>query len=453
MKILIAGAGKFGMTLARQLTAEGHDLTVIDNDPAVLENGLESLDIMAVEGNCISMETLRAAEIAKADLLIAVATTDEVNLLCCVTAHGMNPALHTIARVRNPEYIEQAISMRDAFGLSLMVNPEKQAAVEIERLLKYPGFLKRDTFAKGRAEIVELRVDARSPLCDAPLTKLNSIVGCKVLVCAVLRDGSALIPRGDFVLADGDRVFVTAPTDNLSILLKSLGIVTHKVRRVMIAGGSRISFYLAKELLRSGMTVHLVERNPDICLEFAEAYPDAVVVQGDVSNQDVLESEGLGECDALVSLTGLDELNMVLSIYGQSFGVPQVITKLGRADNPKVLDSLELGSVICPRKLSCTGIVRYVRAMQNQEGAAVTVHSIADGQAEAVEFRLDEKSPHCGEPLKNLRLRKDLLIAAITHGAQTEIPGGDSRFEKGDSVVIVSGGGTVIRQFSDIFAL
>lgn len=452
MKILIAGAGKFGMTLARQLTAEDHDITIIDNDPSALENGLESLDVMAVQGNCVSMEILRAANVQTADLLIAVTATDEINLLCCVTAHGMNAKLHTIARVRNPEYIEQAISMRDAFGLSLMVNPEKQAAKEIERLLKYPGFLQRDTFAKGRAEIVELRVDAGSPLCGTSLAKLDGVVGCKVLVCAVLREGSAYIPGGDFTLADGDRVFVTAPTDNLSRLLKNLGIVTHKVRRVMIAGGSRISFYLVRELLRSNMTVHLVEQNPEICREFAEAYPDIVVAHGDVSNQDVLESEGLGECDALVSLTGLDELNMVLSIYGKSFGVPQVITKLGRADNPKVIDSLEIGSVICPRKLSCNGIVRYVRAMQNQEGAAITVLSIADGQAEAVEFRLDEKSPHCGEPLKGLRLKKNLLIATITHGAQTLIPSGDSCFEKGDSVVVVSGNGTVVRQFSDIFA-
>ena len=227
MKILIAGSGKLGETLARQLCAEEHDVTLIDSDQSVLESGLNRYDVMGINGNCASMEVLRQAGVEHADLLIAATGSDEVNLLSCTTAHYINPKLHTIARIRNPEYANQAYTMRDAFALSMIVNPERQAATEIERLLRYPGFLKRDTFAKGRMEIVELKIDQESKLCNVTLSSLNVLVKCRVLVCAVLREGKAIAPDGNFVLHAGDRVFVTAPTEVLSELLKNLGIVTH----------------------------------------------------------------------------------------------------------------------------------------------------------------------------------------------------------------------------------
>ena len=245
MNIIIAGNGKIGSTLAQQLTAEGYDITLIDTDPEVLATSVERLDVMAVEGNCASMPVLLQAGVKEADLLIAVTNADEVNLLCCTTAHGINPKLHTIARIRNPEYTEQIFEMRDVFGLSLTINPERQAAVEIERLLKYPGFLRRDTFAKGRAEIVELRIEEDSKLCDIPLRELNSVVKSRVLVCAVLREGEAVAPGGNFVLREGDRIFVTAPTENLTVMLKNLGIITRRAKRAVLCGGSRVGYYLA----------------------------------------------------------------------------------------------------------------------------------------------------------------------------------------------------------------
>lgn len=451
MKILIAGDGKVGATLTRQLSAEGYDLTVIDSNSQVLESSVERYDVMTVQGNCASMETLRQAGVEKAELLIAATSADEVNLLCCMTAHGMNPNLHTIARIRNPEYTEQAYRMRDTFALSLTVNPEKQAATEIERLLKYPGFLKRDTFAKGRVEIVELRIEETSPLRDVPLSKLNSIARCQVLVCTVLRDGTAITPDGNFILRTGDRIFVTASAENLALLLKNLGIITRKVHKVILAGGSRVGYYLAQDLEKSGISVRLIENNEERCVQLAQMLPQTCVVHGDASSQTTLDSEGLAECDALVTLTGLDELNMVVSLYGASRGVPQIITKLGRAENTKILDSLPLGSVICPKELCCNTIVRYVRAMRNQMGAAVTIHTIADGQAEAIEFRVDEGTLHCGEPLRQLKLRKNVLIVCITRGARTEIPNGESRFEKGDTLVVVSSSDVVLSQLNDIF--
>ena len=451
MKILIAGDGRVGGTLARQLSAQGYDLVVIDSDMRVLEGVDEQYDLMSVQGNCASMQTLQQADVEHADLLIACTGTDEVNLLSCMTAHQLNPQIHTIARIRDPEYVEQAYAMRDAFGLSMTFNPERQAAKEIERLLKYPGFLKRDSFVQGKVEIAELRVEEGSKLCNVSLMDMSSIVKCKVLVCTVLRDGKAIAPRGSFVIREGDRLFVTAPADELGTMLKNLGIVTHKVRNVLVAGGGMVGYYLAQLLENSPIRVHIIEKNQERCLKLASLLPDTQIVHGDVGNQTFLDGEGLSSYDSLVSLTGFDELNMIVSLYGNSKNVKQIITKLAVVENTKITDSLPLGSVICPRKLCCNNIVRYVRAMQNQTSAALTIHSIADGQAEAMEFAVDETTLHCGDPLRKLRLKKNILLVSISRGQNVEIPNGESSFDVGDRIVIVNSSDDVILQLNDIF--
>lgn len=452
MNIIIAGGGKVGSTLVNQLAAEGHDLTLIDRDKSVLDKTITDNDVLSVQGNCAAMDTLLTARVKEADLLIASTNLDEVNLLCCMTAHGLNKKIHTIARIRNPEYTQQIYKMRDSFGLSFTVNPERQAALEIEKLLKYPGFLRRDTFVGGRTEIVELRLDTGSKLIGIALSEMYKTVKTRVLVCAVVRDGQACSPKGDFVLQAGDKLYITAPTANLTTLLKNLGVITRKVRRVLLCGGDRISFYLAQLLEKDGIDVTIIERSPERCRFLAEELPEASVSQGDCSNQAVLEEEGIANADAVVTLTGLDEMNIIVSLYAAQRNVPQVITKIGRPENIRLADSLTLGSVICPRQISSGAIVRYVRAMQNQEGAAITVHAIADGQAEAVEFLVEEDTPHCGEPLKSLKLKPDVLIASITHQNQAQVPGGDSVFEPGDNVVIVTSGRGTIRSLEDIFA-
>lgn len=453
MKIIIAGLGKVGNTLAGQLAAENdYDLTIVDQNAHVLQAVVEKYDAMGVQGNCAAMTTLVDAGVKDADLLIAVTNADEVNLLCCVTAHSLNPRIHTIARIRNPEYSEQVYKMRDLLALSMSVNPEKQAATEIERLLKYPGFLKRDTFAKGRMEIVELRVEPGSKLCDVALSSLSDVVKCKVLVCAVTRSGKCIMPSGNFVLREGDKLFVTSESNNLTRLLKSLGIITRKVNRVLICGGGRVSYYLAQLLLKSGIQVQIIENDPQRCLVLAEQLPAADIIQGDASNQSLLESEGLFSCDALISLTGMDELNVIIALYGSRHGVPQIITKVGHLEANGILDTLPVGSLVCPKELCSNSIVRYVRAMRNQTGAAITTHRIAGGQAEALEFRVDETTKHRGQPLKDIKIKPNILLVSINHASHIELPGGDSRFEDGDGVVIVTNGSETIYQLNDIFA-
>ncbi len=452
MKILIAGCGQVGQTLAQELSAEGHDLTLMDSDPRVLETGMEHYDVMAVQGNCASLSTLREAGIEDADLLIATTGSDELNLLCCMSAHVANPHLHTIARIRNPEYTEQAYHMRDAFALSMVFNPELEAAVEIEHLLKFPGFQKRDSFAKGRVEIVEIRIDEASKLCNLPLSTLYTAVKCRVLVCAVLRGEDTVAPGGNFILKAGDRIFVTAPSNNLALLLKNLGIVTRKVKRAMVVGGGKIAYYLAGMLEGSKTDLTVIESDPARCAELSALLPETDIICGDARDPELLESEGLANADALISLTGSDELNTVLSLYGERHGLPQIITRIDRLVDSGIPARLPLGSIICPRRLCCNNIVRYVRAMQNQSGAAITVHAIADGRVEAMEFCVDIDTLHCGEPLKKIKLHKNILLACITSGSSIEIPNGDSCFRQGDTVLVVTGKETPVRCLNDIFA-
>ena len=451
MKIIIAGDGKVGLALTRQLLHEGHEVTIVDSNPVVLQANMYQYDVMAVQGNAATMEALRQAQVEKADLLIAATSADEINLLCCLTAKKMNSRLHTIARVRNPDYTEQLFFMREELGLSMTINPELSAAREIFHLLQFPSFLHRDSFAKGRVEIVGLRVDEGSRLEGVALHQLYKIAQVKVLVCAALRAGQVVIPDGSFELKKDDRIFVTARAVNLAQLIKNLGITKQKVRRVMLVGGGHISFYLAQRLLDAHLSVKIIEQNPSRARFLAENLPGAAVVLGDGSSQSFLESEGLGEADALVSLTGIDEENIVLSMYAHSQGVPKVVTKVNRLEYNRMFEALDIGSIVSPKDLCSALIARYVRGMQNKTGKILALHLIAEGNAAAMEFRVDERTHHRGVPLKDVPLRRGVLISCISRGADTIIPDGTSSFEVGDTVVAVSTLDAPVMQLNDLF--
>ena len=451
MNIIIAGNGKLGSMLTKRFVEEGHNLTIIDTSQDVLDNNIEEYDVLSVKGNCASMETLREAGVENADLLIVTAEEDEINLLCCMTAHGMNKNLHTIARIRTPDYAESTYAMRKLFALSLTVNPERHAAREIYRLLKYPGFIKREKFANGRIEIVELKIDDDSPLNNLPLHKLQKIANCQVIVCSVLRDGQLITPSGDFILKSGDKIYVTASPYNLNKMLKGLGIITKKIKNIIIAGGGSVCFYLAQFLEKDNFNVKIIEQDITRCEHLAEHFENINIVNGDATSQFMLDREGVDNCDAFISLTGIDEQNAIMSLYANSINIPKVITKLGRAERVQIFQDLPIGKLISPKELSCNTIVRYVRAMENQVGSAVTVHSIADGLAEAIEFIVDNSTYNCSVPLKDIKLKPNVLIASITRGNRNEFPNGDSTFIPGDRLLIVRNGGKVIKQLNDIF--
>lgn len=453
MNIIIAGDGQVGLALTRLLSQEGHDLVTINSNPDILEHDMQAFDVISIAGNCAAMNTLKEANVNQAELLVAATSADEINLLCCLTARRMNPGLHTIARVRSPEYTEQLYMMRGEFGLSLIINPEREAAREIYRQMQIPGFLRRETFAKGRVEIVELRIGENSLLDNVILHHLPHVLGgCKVLVCAVIRDGKAFIPTGDTTLRRGDHIYVTAPVTALTELMKKMGITKRKVRHAMLVGGGRVSYYLAQNLLDAGIRVKIIENDANRCLHLANTLPQASVIHADGTLPNVLDSEGIAETDALVTLTGMDEFNIIASLYGASRGVQNITTKINRLETAGMLETLPIGSVVSPKELCSENIVQYVRAMQNQAGAAASVHRIADGRVEALEFIINEHSRYVGEPLKNLRLKKNVLMACITRQGKTEIPGGNSTFGINDTVIIVTTREEPILQFNDIFA-
>ncbi len=453
MDIIIVGDGKVGAALAAQLSAEDHNVTIIDSDPLTLSESTQRMDVMAVTGNGANINTLRAAGAEKADLIIAATSRDELNLLSCLTAKKLGVG-HAIARIRNPEYADQLEEMKEELGLSLTVNPEWAAAQEAYHLLRFPTFLKRDSFAKGRVEIVAIPVGQDSKLVGIPLFKLYEIAGVNVLVCAVEREDGVHVPSGSFTLREGDTLYVTAGIQDLATLVRNLDLTDHRVKNVLMIGGSRIALYLGRRCLESGMNVKIIERDHTRCVELAEAMPRATIIEADGSRQDVLDAEGFKSFDAVITLTGIDEENLVLSLLASHVGVPKVITKINRLEYTDMFRKVGLGSIISPRGQCCSNILRYVRAMSSASGAdsVLTLHPIVDGKVEALEFWAGEDTRHQGEKLKDIPLKSGMLVACIIHQGRTIIPKGDSSFTAGDTVIVVAASDEAINDLNDIFS-
>lgn len=452
LKIIIVGGGVVGQTLAAQLTREGHDIVLIDNDREVVSQLSAELDIMVSYGNGASMRTLKAADVGSCDLLIAVTPLDELNFMSCVIARKLG-CTTTIARIRNPEYSEQLYFLRNEMGLSMTVNPEQAAANEIFRLMQIPGFLKRDSFAKGRVEIVELELREDSPLCGLRLMELNPRLKVKVLVCAVEHGDRVVIPDGRYQLQANDKLYVTAPADELLHLLRNLGIRSKKAKDAMIIGGSRIAQMLAPMLLRSGTRVKIIESNPELAETLAEMLPGATIIRGDSFDQSLLNEENISQMDTVVALTEQDGENLTLSMYASFLGIPQVITKLNRTEYNDVFRNRGVDCVISPKHLCAQNIVRYVRAMQNSSGSSVlAMHHLVNNRVEALEFLTTEQTKHLGETLSKIRLKPNILIACINRMGKIIIPGGSDTIEKGDTVIVVTAADRVILDLNDIFA-
>lgn len=437
MKIVIFGAGKIGMTIADQLAREEHEVTVIDNHPSALDK-LNYLDVKTVEGNGIAPETQKEAGIPQADLAIAVMSTDEENLLACLIAKKLGVG-STIARVRNPEYSAGIRLVKDDLGLSMSLNPELASASEIARLLRSPSAIKIDTFCKGRVEIHKVQLPQNSPLAGRTLSELGRIqVG--ILICIVERGADEVyIPSGNFVLQSGDRISFVAKPRTAAKFLHKIGIQADPVKRVMLLGGGKIAYYLAKQMLDFGASVKIIESNPDTCAYLSEALPDASIVHGDVANEQLLEEEGISKMDAIAALTGIDEENVLMSLYARNISKAKIITKVNRSTFDHVIKQLDLGSVFHPRYIAADLIVRFARAMQNSLGSNVeTLYKLVGNRVEALEFRVSAKSAVCGIPLTELKLQPNLLIGAINRGGKILTPSGRDTIEPGDTVIVVT---------------
>lgn len=441
MKIVVVGCGKIGRNLINNLLAEGHDIAVIENDQAVLNEAVDAFDIMGICGMGTDFEALNEADVSHADLVIAVTGSDELNMLVCYFAKTLG-AKNTVARIREREYNDKSLGfLQQQLQLSLSVNPEMSTARKINNLLKFPSAVHVESFASHRFEIVELILKNDSPIIGKSLIDLNRQVPAKFLICAVLRDNEVIIPDGRFVLADGDRIALTAVPSELSKLLRNLDLIRRKPKNVMIVGAGRTAYYLANMLLSAGNSVTVIDRDKKLCVDLSEALPAATVIHGDGTDQDLLLEEGLANMDAFISLTGYDENNILTSYFASSRQVPKVITKVNRSEFTPMALQLGIDTLISPIQTVSDEIVRYARALRNSLGSNVEkLYKIMGGHVEALEFKVSSEFKYCDTPLKNIKFKPNILIAGIFRNRKAMVPNGDDVILPGDKVIVVAAG-------------
>ena len=451
MNVIIVGAGKVGLALAKQLSAERHDVTVIDQDPQIVEGIVNIYDVMGFCGNGAGYDVQKEAGAAHANLLIATTSSDEINILACLVAKKLGVG-HTIARIRNPEYERQLRFMRNDLGLSMIINPEKATAREISRVLRFPNAVKVESFSKGRIELIEYRVEKDSSLDGVQLSSLYRSLRAKVLICAVARGNQTIIPSGDFVLAAGDKIHLTASPKELELFFRHLGVFKSRASSVMIVGASKICYYLAKDLIEMGMSVKIVDRDEKRCVQMGESVPSALVILGDATDGELLCEEGIEQTGAFVAITGLDEANILMALNAARQYGCKVVAKINRQSLIDLVAAESMiDSVVSPGAITAELILLYVRAMQNATGSQVkTLHQIIGGTVEALEFSVNEGFPHIGVPLRDLPIKSNLLIAGIVRqNGEIIIPSGQDMLHANDDVIIVTTS-TEMRDLKDI---
>jgi trk system potassium uptake protein TrkA len=446
MKIIIVGGGKVGETLVANLCSEGHDITVIDSNDKVVDQVCDRYDVMGFSGNGASYTILEEADVENADLVIAVTGHDELNLFVCLLARKAGHC-QTIARVHNPEYNRAVNVIREELGLALVINQEFAAAQEAARVLRFPSAIEINTFAKGKVELLHFRVPQGSVLDGLDLYSMHEELNCNVLVCTLEREGDTLIPQGNTVLKAGDVISIVAPLEEQERFFSRIGLETHAVRNAMIIGGGDVALYLGRMLLNSGIQVKIIEKDLSRCEELAELLPKASIIHGDGSDKELLEEEGIRSTEGIVCLTGIDEENVVLSLFAKTCGVRKIITKVNRVAFEEVFENLDLDTMISPKNITAEHILQYVRAMQNSFGSNIeTLHRMLDDQAEALEFKIRDNFTRNDIPLSQLPLKSGVLVAGINRSGRIILPRGSDVIRKGDTVVII----TTLKGLNDI---
>jgi trk system potassium uptake protein TrkA len=438
MKIIIIGCGKVGLTLAEKLAEEGHDLVLVDSSLPRLQSIPDELDAIRLHGNGSSINTLMEADIKHADILIAVTSADELNLLCCLIAKKASQC-HTIARVRTPDYSREANFFKEKLGISMIINPEYAAAMEIARLLSFPSAIKIDSFPKSRVELLKFRLRPDFSLHDISVSQFAQRVHSDILICGVERDGQITIPDGNFVLRANDMISIIASPLSASRFFYDIGLNTHPVRNALIVGGGKVAYYLITHLLASKIDVRIIEQNPATCEDLCTLFPNATILCGNGTDRQLLLEEGLVDAEAFVTLTGLDEENIFLALFAKSHSNAKLVTKVNRIDFDDIIANLDIGSVVYPKNLAADYILQYVRAMSNSIDSNVeTLYRILDSKVEALEFAIHEQSAVTDTPLSELTLKSGLLIGCINRHGKIIIPRGQDHIQVGDTVIVVT---------------
>ena len=439
MDIIIVGCGKVGVALAEVLCEE-HNVTVIDKNEALINAAINDFDIMGIAGNCLQTSVLEEANVAKTNLFIAVTTSDEVNILSCLIAKKKG-ARHCIARVRSPEFENQLVFMREELGISMMVNPDYNAANEIAKVLRYPEAINIESFAKGKVDLAEIRITSGSILDGVALTQLSRRLRLDVLICAVQRGEELIIPNGSFVLRAGDKIHMTASHSAMVKFFRSISAAYRekRVKSAVLIGGGRVAYHLAQQLIEMGVKVKIIEIDEKRCIELSQRLNKVNISCADGTDHDILEEERVYDADAVVTLTGIDEENILLSLLAKKNGVEKVVTKVNRMSLIQLSDTLALDSIISPKQITVNQILQYVRAKQNSLGNNVTtLYRLVNNRLEAMEFVVRDHTDYVGVPLKKLKIRSGILIASIARGSDLIIPKGDDCIMVNDSVVVVT---------------
>lgn len=438
MNIIIVGCGKVGSTLAKQLSKEGHDISIIDINDRVVEEFSNSHDVMGIVGNGAAYSIQKSAGIEKAHLLIAVTGSDELNLLCCLIARKASNC-QTIAKVRNPIYYKEIGFIKEELGLSMVINPDYEAASEIARILRFPSAIDINVFNKGRVELLSFKVEEKSILHDMKVQEIRGKLKFDILVCMIERGEEVIIPNGEFTIKENDIISIVAPHKKATEFFIEIGMIKNPVKNSMLIGGGDISYYLAKRLIKYGIDVTLVEKDQKRCEELSELIPEAMIIHGDGTDKDLLMEEGISYAESFASLTGLDEQNVLLSLHANNNMDGKIITKVNRITFDEVINNLNLGSIIYPKFITMRYILKYVRAMNNSIGSNVeTLYKIKNDKAEALEFYVNENSKLIGIPLEKLKLKDNLIICSIKRKGEIITPNGQDCIKKGDYVIVVT---------------
>lgn len=446
MRIIIIGDGKVGHSLAENLSKEGNDVTIIDKNPEALKKAEDNLDVMCIKGNGVSAKILIEAGVDGADLLIAATTSDEMNMVCCLTAKKLG-AIRTIARIRDPEYADELSMLKERLGLSMVINPEQAAADEIARMLRFPSALNVETFAKGKVDIVEVKATPNTPIIGTKLKDINNKAAASILICAVVRNNEVIIPSGDFVIRDNDLIYIVGKTSNVYNFYKYLGKCTQKIKNVMIVGGGRIAFYLTKLLTEMGMKVKIIEKDRERCKELSDLLPGTLVIHGDGTEDELLQSENISDMGGFISVTGRDEDNLFSALLAKEYGVQKVIAKITRMNYSTILRNLCIDSIVSPKLITTNQIMKYVRGLKNARGSTIeSLYRIIGGKAEIIEFIANDSTEFLNIPLKKLKFVDNILFASIVRRNEIIIPHGNDVVKQGDRVIVVTGK----RRFSDL---
>ncbi len=450
MNIIIVGCGKVGEKLAEQLSREeNQNITIIDLKHEVVQDLINKYDLTGITGNGASIDTLLEAGVKDAELLIAVTGSDELNLLTCLIAQKTG-GCQTIARVRNPEYKKEMRLIQRDLGLALIINPEQTAADEIARVLKFPSAIQISQFAKGRIEILKFRIPDGSILENMPVYNIPSKLKTDMLLCGVERGEEAFIPKGNFVLQSGDIISIIAHPKEVTELFKTIGLKTHRVKNTIIVGGGETGYYLAKNLLKSGISVKIIDKDYDRCEKLSQLLPKATIICADGTDSSTLLEEGITQTESLVALTNIDEENILLSLFAKSKSDAKIITKINRIDYNEVISNLDLDTIVYPKNITAERIVHFVRSKINTIGSNIeTMHKILDDKAEALEFYISQNSPVLGIPLENLHLKENVLVACINRNGKIIIPRGKDEMQSGDTVIVITTS-TGMNDISDI---